>query len=138
MIENAAHRDDGNLPAAVTGRIIVSGAARAFSGAAAHITLEDISRADGASALVAETVLSGLSHNHEADKKKGADTIFEFAIELPADSAAINPKNDYAVRVWLDRDGDGKPGAGDLYSDQTYPVLTRGAASFITITLKDV
>lgn len=135
VIKTDALKDNKNPPL-VTGQIIVSGQVPAFSGAAAHVTLEDISRLDGASALIAETVITGLSHNREAGENPPADTIIEFAIELPADSAAaINPQNDYAVRVWLDRDGDGSQGEGDLYSDQTYRVLTRGAGSTAIITL---
>lgn len=135
MIETDALKGNKNPPL-VTGQIIVSSRVPAFSGAAAHVTLEDTSRADGASALIAETVITDLSHNRDAGAEKQAETVIEFAIELPADAAVeINPKNDYAVRVWLDRDGDGTEGEGDLYSDQTYRVLTRGAGNSAIITL---
>jgi uncharacterized lipoprotein YbaY len=135
VIENAAPENNEYPPPFVSGQIIVSKRIPAFSGAAAHVTLEDVSHADGASVPVAETIITGLSHNRAAGEQKPADTIIEFAIEPPPDAASINPKNDYAVRVWIDRDGDGKQGEGDLYSDQTYRVLTQGAGSTARITL---
>ena len=50
-------------------------------------------------------------------------------------SHEIDRDHDYSVRVWLDRDGDKKPGSGDLWSDQSYPVLTRGFGTEVTIVL---
>jgi hypothetical protein len=40
------------------------------------------------------------------------------------------------VRVWVDRNSDGRPGAGDLFSDQSYRVLTGGFGSTVIIPVR--
>jgi hypothetical protein len=62
------------------------------------------------------------------------DTTVPFAL-APAGAAAIDPKRHYAVRVWVDRDSSGEKSRGDLYSDQVYPVLTRGWGDSVTVVV---
>jgi hypothetical protein len=95
-----------------------------------HVRLEDVSDADAAAPLVAEAVMTGVDH-HPAESPEGK-TVVAFRLTPSGD---IDPGRDYSVRVWLDRDGDGKPGRGDLWSDQAYRVLTRGFGTDVTVVL---
>ena len=114
----------------VTGRVVIAHSVAAFVAGVVHVRLEDVSYADAAAPLVAETVLSGVSH--DPDRPDARTTVVPFRI---AASGTIDPEHDYSVRVWLDRDGDGQPGGGDIWSDQAYPVLTRGFGAEVTVVL---
>jgi uncharacterized lipoprotein YbaY len=113
----------------VSGQIIIAPAVPAFSGATAHIFLEDISRADADAHILAQTAVAGLAHASAA----GGETIVLF--RLAAAKAAVNPRGSYNVRVWVDVDGDGRKSANDLHSDEVYPVLTRGFGSKVVVRL---
>jgi uncharacterized lipoprotein YbaY len=115
----------------VRGTIVIAAATPSFRGATAHIYLEDISFADASAVVAAEVTLPGVNHDPATT---GGDSIIPFSLR-PEPSVTIAPGNDYAVRVWIDRDGDGTTSAGDLYSDQSYRVLTRGFGQSVTITL---
>lgn len=110
----------------VDGRIIVAGKIPAFRGAA-HVYLEDVSRADAESVTVAETIVETIAHG-EAE-----ETEIPFRLEI-ADESRINPKNFYSVRVWVDVGGE-TPDARDLFSDRAYRVLTRGYGDFVEIRI---
>jgi uncharacterized lipoprotein YbaY len=118
--------------AVVTGALVIAAATRPFRGATAHIYLEDISYADAAAVVVAEATLPGVVH--DPSTTGGRDSVIPFSLRMHP-SAAILPGNDYAVRAWVDRDGDGTTCADDLYSDQSYRVLTRGFGRTVTIAL---
>ncbi len=109
------------------GRVVIPGGMSALERAAVHVRLEDVSAADAASRLVAETVVRDVSH-----RASGEDTIVPFALRGRLD---VDPTADYAVRAWVDHDGDGSPSSGDLYSDQRYPVLTRGFGRTVEVVL---
>ncbi len=113
----------------VTGQVVISAGTPAFSGATVHVRLEDVSYADAAAEVVAEAIIPGVGH------APGGTTTVPFALHAAPGATPIDPRNDYAVRVWLDRDGDGRAGAGDLHSDQSYRVLTGGFGRTATITL---
>ena len=117
----------------VTGQVVIAAAAAAFRGATAHVYLEDASYADAAAAVVAEAVIPDVRHAPTGNG--GDDTVLPFALHAPPGATTIDPRHDYAVRVWVDRDGDGQQGPGDLYSDQSYRVLTRGFGRTVTITI---
>jgi uncharacterized lipoprotein YbaY len=121
----------------VTGQVIIADQTPALADASAHISLEDVSYADAPATTVAETVIPHIRHRPSqlgsGDNRGG--TVLSFALRAGPGAPAIDPGNDYAVRVWVDRDGNGRPGPGDLYSDQRYPVLTRGFGNTVTITL---
>jgi len=95
-----------------------------------HIWLEDVSYADRGAIVVGEAVLTDIAHERapEAERK----TVVDFCVRP---SAPIEPTHDYNIRVWLDRDADGESGPGDLWSDQSYRVLTRGAPDKVVIEL---
>lgn len=112
----------------VTGQIIIAADTPPLRDATAHVHLEDVSYADAAASVVAQTVIPDLCH-----EPSGGDTSVSFA--LYATGVAVDPRNDYAVRVWVDRDGDGREGPDDLHSDQSYRVLTGGFGDTVSITL---
>ena len=114
----------GEVPL-VTGRIVIARGHAGLADASVHISLDDVGRADAAAISVAATVIHHVS----------AGTVLPFALFPTPGAASIDPGRHYAVRVWVDRDGDGRPGPGDLHSDRSYPVLTRGHGSTVTIAL---
>ena len=120
--------------ALVTGQLVVSAETPPFEGATAHVCLEDISYADAAAVVVADATIPGVSH--DPSTAGGRDTLIPFALRARPSSPPISRRNDYAVRAWVDRDGDGQFGGSDLCSDQIQRVLTGGFGSAITITLQ--
>lgn len=118
-------------PLEVRGKITISPKVKKFSRATAHIYLEDISYADATAEVLTELVLKDISHGVA---KSIAETVIDFKLSVPPVSV-INPRNDYSVRVWIDLDGDGKKGKGDLHSNQTYPVLTYGRPNEVNIKI---
>jgi hypothetical protein len=94
-----------------------------------HVRLEKMSFADGRASLVGEAVIRGITHDPRLSEG-GTEVAFRIAPDR-----AIQDDHDYSVRVWLDCDGDGKPSSYDVWSDQTYPVLTRGFGTDVTVTV---
>lgn len=113
------------------GRVVIGGSAPSLRRASVHVRLEDVSEQDRASRLVAEAVVEGVRHGGGP-----AETVVAFVIGAAAASAPVEPHRDYAVRVWVDSDGDGREGPGDLYSAERCPVLTRGRGRVVTIRLE--
>ena len=114
----------------VSGRVVIYASVAPFRAGVLHARLENVSYADRRSSLIGEVVIEGV--RHEPDDATTARTVVPFRIAL---SAPVDPAHDYAVRVWIDTDGDGIPGAGDVWSDQAYPVLTRGFGSDVVVEL---
>jgi uncharacterized lipoprotein YbaY len=119
--------------ALVNGQLVINAGIPPFHGATAHITLEDISYADAAAVEVAAATIPGISHDPMTG---GRDTIIPFVLEAHPAAPPVSARNDYTVRAWIDRDSDGTEGAEDLYSDQSYRVLTRGFGRTVTISLE--
>ena len=126
---------EGGTPL-VTGRVVIGAASPGLRGATVHIRLEDTSYQDAPATLVAEVAISGVDHpaaGAATSSDAGGTTVpFEIA---SAGNRAIDAQADYRLRVWVDADGDGQPGPGDLYSDASQPVLTRGFGNDVTIAL---
>jgi uncharacterized lipoprotein YbaY len=130
VVDEIANAADSQV-ALVSGRIIISPSVPAFGGATAHIFLEDISYADADAEILSHTAVKGI---HHPGARGGGETVVPFKLSAPG-REAVNPRRDYSVRVWIDVDGDGQKGANDLYSDEVYPVLTRGFGSDVVIKL---
>lgn len=113
----------------VTGQVVIAAGVPGWEAATVHIYLEDISYADERAKVVAKVELRGVRHN------PAGETAIPFALHAPPDAPRIERRADYSVRVWVDHDGDGRKGPGDLYSDQTYPVLTQGFGTAVTVRL---
>ena len=114
----------------VTGRVVITGSVAPFAAGVVHVRLEDVSYADARAPVVADTAISGVAHD-PARSAEGS-TVVAFRLAVPG---TIDPEHDYSVRVWLDRDGDGRAGSGDMWSDQAYRVLTRGFGTDVTVVL---
>jgi uncharacterized lipoprotein YbaY len=87
-----------------------------------HVRLEDVSRADAASTLMAELVLP-LATSLPA----GAE--LPFAIIAPHSEERAS----YSVSVHVDVSGTGDVTVGDLLSTVSYPVLRSGAPDDVTV-----
>ncbi len=113
----------------VRGQVIIGGFTPILTDASVHIRLEETSFADAAATILAEMVVP---HVRSAP---GADTVVTFELCPAPGAPGVDVRSDYSVRVWVDRDGDGRPGPGDLYSSERHPVLTRGFGDSATIKL---
>lgn len=114
----------------VTGQVIIAARCPPLTDATMHISLEDTSYADRAATVVADLAVPHVAH--PAGQQQA--TVVPFTLSGPT-ATVIDPRHHYAVRVWLDGDGDGEAGPGDLFSEQHHPVLTRGHPSRVTIEL---
>ena len=90
-----------------------------------YVRLLNTSMADAPSAVVAEQVIDHI-----------ASSVSKLVFRLEPDS--IEERDTYIVSVLVDVDGDGKISKGDYISMQSYPVLTFGAPSEVTIEVKQV
>ena len=111
----------------IDGRILISGKHPDIAGGVAHIRLEDTSRADVESDVIAERIIDNIAHSDSGSE-------IRFRLDIP-EEAVIDPSHFYCVRVWIDVSGGGKPDAGDLFSDRAYRVLTQGYGNSIDVTL---
>lgn len=112
----------------VRGEIYFGEGGEAFSGATAYVRLEEVSRADAPSRIVAEQII------HPVNWRPGQSTMFTFALSGPAPDGHAR----YIVSVHLDLNGDGQVSRGDFITMESYPVPTRGNASFITVQLRKI
>ena len=102
-----------------------------FVGGVIHVRLEDVSYADKPATVVAETVIRGIAHD-PARPESRSGTVLPFSLDPTTDIIA---DHDYAVRAWLNPDGDEQAGVGTVWSDESYRVLTRGFGSDVTVKL---
>ena len=103
----------------------------AFVDGVIHACIEDISYADSAGRVIAETKVNNVVHN--SNTQVNGETVVAIEISIPP-GVDINSKADYNVRVWVDVNNDDNHDARDLYSDQSLPVLTHGYGNTITLT----
>jgi putative lipoprotein len=92
------------------------------------VQVEDVSRADAPSLVVAE---HRMQHVHLA----GAG-VLPFEVAVPAH--LIDERMSYSVRVHVDVSGSGQVEIGDLITTQTYPVLTHGFPDRVEVSLHRV
>lgn len=112
----------------VYGKIELPSAAPALTPAHVLVELEDISRADAPSEVVASLQLT-------PEVLRGGDLI-PFELEVPA--GALNERSLYSVRVHVDMSGSGKVELGDYITMQSYPVLTRGYGDEVRVAVRRV
>ena len=79
------------------------------------VQVENVSRADAPSVVIAEQRQSSIS------LPSGA--ALPFAVEVPAE--LVDERDSYSVRVHIDVSASGEVDVGDLVSTRSYPVLTR-------------
>jgi putative lipoprotein len=91
-----------------------------------YVRLEDTSRADASSRIVAEQTLSG------ADLGAGTPLQFELRGALPDRVSQCN------LRVHVDVDGDGQVSPGDYVSTESYPVTRSTAQQVLQVRVRRV
>lgn len=109
----------------VSGEISFEETSKPVSNATIYIRLEDVSRADAASTLITEEVLQDVSLL--GDRLK-----FNLYGEIS------DAKADYNVQVHVDIDGDGQVSQGDYITMESYPVLTWGHPSQVSVRVREV
>ena len=87
-----------------------------------YVKVEDVSRADAASTLVAETVLP-------IEQPLRAGATVPFSVTVPA----VSDRSRYSVRVHVDCNGSGEVRAGDRISTRAYPVMTQGNPDHVEV-----
>ena len=115
----------------VTGRIVFTKKVFAFTDATIHIQLEDVSIADAEACILAEETITNVQHH--PDVSRNGFTTVPFKIFLKGEEE-IDPRNLYAIRVWVDISSDGKNDADDLNSDQSLRVLTQGFGNSVDVS----
>ena len=92
------------------------------------VQVEDVSRADAPSIVVAEQRMSGVPVR--------AGQVLPFSVEIPAEH--VDPKHSYSVRAHVDMSGSGEVEVGDLISTKSYPVLTHGYGNEAQVNVKKI
>lgn len=114
-------------PATVTGELLFPANAPSVDAATLRITVEDVSRVDAASQVIAEEVIHGVGV-----RPRRPPLDFSVALETVDDAAHYN------VRAHIDSNDSGEVTLGDLLSTQAHPVLTFGAPDHVTVPLQHV
>jgi hypothetical protein len=112
----------------VKGEITFEEEAPPFTGATIYVYLENITVADIAAEVVANYVERDVAFDPKTTR------ILSFAIA----GKAPDTRASYAVRVHIDIDGDGHVSQGDFISTQSYPVITFGYPSEVSILVRQV
>ena len=117
-----------STPRVLNGQIELPSNIKPFTPARIVVELEDISRADAPSELVASLqIMHGTLQ---------AGTQIPFTLEIPA--GALNERNSYSLRVHIDSNGSGKIDPGDYITMQSFPVLTRGYGNEARVIVRQV
>jgi len=112
----------------VEGEVVFDEMGSSFTNATAYIRLEDTSRADAASGIVAEQVIQNVSHQTGAPDK----------LQISLYGQPPDEKAAYTVSVHIDVDRDKHISQGDYINMQSYPVLTFGHSNYICIVVRQV
>lgn len=108
----------------VTGEVRCRDQAADLRGATLVVRVEESSRADAPSTVVAETVLTDPWIAGRAP----------FSLLVPE----VDPRATYRVTALVDLDGDGEVGRGDYLNVASFPVLTRGHGNHIVVDVQRV
>ena len=112
----------------VKGEIVFATKPDLPASAKAYVRLLDTSLADAPSPVVAEQVIEHVARSLSKGEK----------VAFVLEPNSIDERDTYYVSVLVDLDGDGKISKGDYISMQSYPVLTFGHPSEVTIEVKKV
>jgi uncharacterized lipoprotein YbaY len=112
----------------VRGQVVLPPDVPAGARADLIVQVEDVSRADAPSPVVAQ--------QRQPDVALNARAALPFELTVPADR--VEPRHSYSVRAHVDVSGTGSIERGDLISTQSYPVLTRGYGDEATVTVRPV
>lgn len=112
----------------VSGELVFGEGNEGFSEATAYVRLEEVSRADAPSRVVAEQV------THHVSYKPGQPGKLVFNLR----GLVLDEHARYTVSAHLDVDGDGQISRGDYISMESFPVLTQGYPSVVIVRLRKV
>ena len=112
----------------VSGEIIFDQQAHLPPSTKAYVRLLDVSAADAPSRTVAEEVLTDISQKANSGQ----------SIPFSLNGILQNKGGSYIISVLVDVNGDGKISAGDFINKQSYPVLTFGYPSKVSVLVKQV
>ena len=107
----------------VTGEVVLDEASESFSNATVYVRLQDVSRIDAKSEIVAEEVMRSVSVD------TSEKTSFPFSIQGQLPDRTAN----YIVTVHVDVNNDGKFSNGDFITTESIPVLTHGYPNDVVI-----
>jgi len=117
----------------VSGRVVIPASVPAFSAGTLRVWLEDVSYADRAAVVVAGATIAGVSHAPQpVGQEHRGTTVIAFGLQPTHD---LDPASDYSVRVSLDVPAGAGRDALVVENDRSYPVLTRGHGSDVTVVL---
>jgi uncharacterized lipoprotein YbaY len=108
----------------VTGEVFGADWGTAAPGAELVVRLEESSRADARSSVIAETRLPLPSQ----------ETRIPFRLE----AGGLDPRATYRITATLDLDGDGRIGKGDYLNMASFPVITRGFGRHVVVEIRRV
>jgi putative lipoprotein len=112
----------------VRGEIVLPDAELPDRAAELVVQVEDVSRADAPSLVVAEQRM------RDVELPPGGSLPFE--VEVPADD--LDERMSYSVRVHIDVSGSGEIEPGDLLTTQSYPVLSGRGSEEAVVSVKRV
>jgi|GEM_PF-1480181 len=118
--------------ALVSGQVILDGEPSDVTKVILAVKLEDVSLVGMASTIVAE---------YQREIELSHDNPLEFEIFPDANSPVINPRSSYAVTAHVSLHPDDNPQEirqGDYLTLQSYPVLTQGNPSIVTVEVKRI
>ncbi len=95
------------------GRVRFEPGTPGFESADLRLQIEDVSRADAGSRVVARLIVPGLS------RSEGADNPIDFALRTDAE---LQKGASYVMRAHVDVDRSGGVSRGDFVSTQSYPI----------------
>jgi uncharacterized lipoprotein YbaY len=110
----------------VKGEIKFAGKPDLPASAKTYVRLLNTSLADAPSRVVAEQVIDQTARFLSKGEK----------VSFVLEPNSIDERDTYTVSVLVDIDGDGKISRGDYISMQSYPVLTFGSPTEVTIEVK--
>jgi putative lipoprotein len=112
----------------VRGQVVIPAAGVPQKAAEVVVRVEDVSRADAPSVVIAE--------HRERDVSLEPGATLPFTLEVPADR--VDASSLYTVSAHVDASGSGEIEPGDLLSTRTYPVLTRGYGDEATVEVQPI
>ncbi len=112
----------------IEGDVIIEVVTTPIRSATLYVRVQDVSRADAGSTVVAETALRGIS------LQAGSDQKVPFQLEVPA----LSPRGQYIVTAHLDLDNSGTVTPGDYLTMESIPIRESSPRGRLSIPARRV